>query len=94
MPYPFFAAHKGRWTLGPLLIYGRKGYDHAHAHHPYIGFLLLAIWLTLYGLIGLFSLSFAGLSVIMAILAIAAGVFILLERWVYCPDLGADHPTG
>ena len=45
-----------------------------------IGFLLLAIWLILSGLIGLFSLSFAGLSVIMAILAIAAGVFILLGR--------------
>jgi hypothetical protein len=45
-----------------------------------IGFLLLAIWLILYGLIALFSLSFAGLGVIMAILAIAAGIFILLER--------------
>ncbi|MGA2503271.1 MAG: hypothetical protein ABSG01_04185 [Anaerolineales bacterium] len=45
-----------------------------------IGFLLLAIWLILYGLIALFSLSFAGLSVIMAILAIAAGIFILIER--------------
>jgi hypothetical protein len=45
-----------------------------------IGFLLLAIWLILYGLIGLFSLSFAGLGVTMAILAIAAGIFILLER--------------
>ena len=45
-----------------------------------IGFLLLAIWLILYGLIALLSLSFAGLGVIMAILAIAAGVFILLNR--------------
>jgi hypothetical protein len=45
-----------------------------------IGFLLLAIWLILYGLIALFSLSFAGLGVIMGILAIAAGVFILLGR--------------
>jgi hypothetical protein len=44
------------------------------------GMLLLAIWLILYGLIGLLSLSFAGLSVIMAILAIAAGILILLER--------------
>jgi hypothetical protein len=45
-----------------------------------IGFLLLAIWLILTGLIALLSLSFAGLGVIMAILAIAAGIFILLGR--------------
>jgi uncharacterized membrane protein HdeD (DUF308 family) len=45
-----------------------------------IGFLLLAIWLILYGLIALFSLSFSGLAIIMGILAIAAGVFILLGR--------------
>jgi uncharacterized membrane protein HdeD (DUF308 family) len=45
-----------------------------------IGFLLLAIWLILYGLIALFSLSFSGLSIIMGILALAAGIFILLER--------------
>jgi hypothetical protein len=45
-----------------------------------IGFLLLAIWLILYGLIALFSLSFSGLGVIMGILAIAAGIFILLGR--------------
>jgi hypothetical protein len=45
-----------------------------------IGFLLLAIFLILYGLIALLSLSFAGLGIIMAILAIAAGIFILLDR--------------
>ena len=45
-----------------------------------IGFLLLAIWLILYGLISLLSLSFAGLWIIMGILAIAAGIFILVER--------------
>jgi uncharacterized membrane protein HdeD (DUF308 family) len=45
-----------------------------------IGFLLLAIWLILYGLIALFGLSFSGLSIIMGILALAAGIFILLER--------------
>ena len=38
-----------------------------------IGFLLLAIFLILYGLIALLSLSFAGLGVIMGLLAIAAG---------------------
>ena len=45
-----------------------------------LGFLLLAIWLILEGLIALFSLSFSGLPIIMGILAIAAGIFILLER--------------
>jgi hypothetical protein len=45
-----------------------------------IGMLLLAIWLILTGLIALFSLSFDGLGVIMGLLAIAAGIFILLGR--------------
>ncbi|MFN8381732.1 MAG: hypothetical protein U0V02_07320 [Anaerolineales bacterium] len=43
-----------------------------------IGFLLLAIWLILTGLSSFMSLG--GLSVILALLAIAAGVFILLNR--------------
>jgi hypothetical protein len=42
--------------------------------------LLLAIWLILTGLITLFSLNFQGLSLIMGILALAAGVLILLGR--------------
>jgi len=45
-----------------------------------LGMILLAIWLILYGLIALLGLSFSGLGVIMAILAIAAGVLILLGR--------------
>ena len=45
-----------------------------------IGMLLLATWLILTGLIALFSLSFDGLGVIMGLLAIAAGIFILLGR--------------
>lgn len=45
-----------------------------------LGMLLLGIWLILNGLIPLFNLSFSGLGTLMAILAIAAGVFILLER--------------
>ena len=45
-----------------------------------IGMLLLSIWLILYGLIALFSLSFSGLGIIMGILAIAAGIFILIGR--------------
>jgi hypothetical protein len=45
-----------------------------------IGMLLLAIWLILTGLIALFSLSFNGLGLIMGLLAIAAGIFILMGR--------------
>ena len=45
-----------------------------------LGMLLLAVWLILGGLIPLLHLSFSGGSTIMAILAIAAGVLILLGR--------------
>ncbi len=45
-----------------------------------LGMLLLSIWLILTGLIPLVSLSFSGLGTLMAILAIAAGVLILLGR--------------
>jgi len=45
-----------------------------------IGMLLLAIWLILTGLIALFGLSFQALGLIMGLLAIAAGIFILLGR--------------
>jgi hypothetical protein len=43
-----------------------------------IGFLLLSIWLILTGLSAFISMG--GLGVILALLAIAAGVFILLGR--------------
>jgi hypothetical protein len=45
-----------------------------------IGMLLVSIWLILTGLIALLKFNFAGLPLIMAILAIAAGIFILLGR--------------
>ena len=45
-----------------------------------LGLLLLSIWLILTGLIELLKFSFSGLPLIMAILAIAAGVFLLLGR--------------
>jgi hypothetical protein len=45
-----------------------------------LGMLLLAVWLILTGLIGLLSFTFAGLPLIMALLAIVAGVLILLQR--------------
>ena len=44
------------------------------------GMLLLAIWLIMTGLIPLLNLSFAGLGVIMSVLAIAAGVLILINK--------------
>ncbi len=45
-----------------------------------VGMLLLAVWLILTGLASLLTISFTGFSVIMAILALAAGVLILLGR--------------
>ena len=45
-----------------------------------LGMLLLGIWLILTGLIPLLSLGFSGLGTLMAILAIAAGVLIVLKR--------------
>ena len=45
-----------------------------------LGKLLLAIWLIGTGLIYVISLSFAGLGTIMALLAIGAGVLLLLKR--------------
>jgi hypothetical protein len=45
-----------------------------------IGMLLLAVWLVMTGLIPLLNLSFQGLGTVMAILAIAAGVFIVVGR--------------
>lgn len=45
-----------------------------------LGMLLLGIWLIVTGLIELTSFSFEGLPLIMAILAIAAGVLILIDR--------------
>jgi hypothetical protein len=45
-----------------------------------LGMLLLGIWLILDGLVPLLNLSFSGLGTLMAILAIAAGAFILLGR--------------
>ena len=43
-----------------------------------IGMLLLSIWLILYGLTYVLKLSFTGLGMIMGLLALAAGIVILL----------------
>lgn len=45
-----------------------------------LGMLLLGIWLILSGLIPLLNLHFSGLGAIMGLLAIAAGVLILMDR--------------
>ena len=45
-----------------------------------IGMLLLAVWLILSGVIPLLSLSIANLPLLMGVLAIAAGVCILVGR--------------
>lgn len=45
-----------------------------------VGMLLLAVWLVLTGLVPLFHFSFSGLGTVMAILAIAAGVLIVVGR--------------
>jgi hypothetical protein len=45
-----------------------------------IGLLLLAVWLILTGLIPLLNLSFSGLGAVMSILAVAAGVLIVVGR--------------
>jgi hypothetical protein len=45
-----------------------------------LGMLLLSIWLILTGVIPLLNLSFSGLHIVMAILAIVAGLLILLGR--------------
>ena len=45
-----------------------------------IGKLLLGLWLILTGLIRLIDFSFKGLATVMALLAITAGVLIVLDR--------------
>lgn len=45
-----------------------------------LGLILLGIWLIMTGVIPLLHLNFEGLSLIMAILAIAAGVLVLIDR--------------
>ena len=43
-----------------------------------LGFILLAIWLIVQGLVGLFDVGFEGLGILLGILAIAAGVVLLI----------------
>ena len=45
-----------------------------------LGMSLLGVWLIVDGLIGLLGLSFQGLGMLMSILALAAGILILMGR--------------
>jgi hypothetical protein len=45
-----------------------------------LGAVLLGTWLILQGLIPLFHLSFSGSGTVLAVLAIAAGVLVLIDR--------------
>ena len=47
---------------------------------PNLGMKLAAVWLIVTGLAGLINLSFAGLPIILSVLAIVAGVLIIAER--------------
>jgi hypothetical protein len=44
------------------------------------GFILLALWLILWGMITILALSFNGLWIVMGVLAILAGIFILVGK--------------
>jgi hypothetical protein len=45
-----------------------------------LGMILLAIWLIITGVLQLGVVSIAGISVVLAVLAIAAGILLLLQR--------------
>jgi hypothetical protein len=45
------------------------------------GVILLAIWLILHGLIVIFNISFTAEAIVMALIAIAAGILLFVERW-------------
>ena len=45
-----------------------------------LGLLLLAVWLILYGLLAVFNVSFPQQGIVMGILALAAGILILIKR--------------
>lgn len=46
-----------------------------------LGMILLAVWLILTGLIALLGLTFDGLGIIMGLIALFAGILILLRWW-------------
>ncbi len=52
-----------------------------------IGMLLLAVWLVAWGLVAPVP-TLGGLDVVLAVLAIAAGIFVFLDCWVNCHLFG------
>jgi hypothetical protein len=73
-----------RGAGGPQLkrnpLDGRPDKDPTMKLTKSLGMLLLGAWLILTGLIGLAHLSFSGLWLLMAILALAAGVLIIVGK--------------
>jgi hypothetical protein len=63
-------------AAGVLFLLNRRG----RTWRKNLGMLLLSIWLILTGLLPLLSIGFPPLGTLMAILAIAAGVLLLLRR--------------
>jgi hypothetical protein len=59
-----------------------------------LGLFLLAIWLLLTGLIDVFGLSFANLDLIMALLALVAGIVLLLQGLNVIKRLGTKRKWG
>jgi uncharacterized membrane protein HdeD (DUF308 family) len=45
-----------------------------------IGLLLLGVWLLLHGLISIINLHFSGLPVLMGVLAVVAGIMLIVRR--------------
>jgi hypothetical protein len=62
-------------AAGGILLLSLSGRRDRH-----LGVLLLGVWLVLRGIIPLINLNFTGLSLIMGILALLAGVFILVSQ--------------
>lgn len=54
--------------------------DWWRARQMSFGMLLLGIWLILYGLIALLALSFQGIGIMMGVLALIAGILLLVGR--------------
>jgi hypothetical protein len=61
-------------AAGVLILIGARNLPNR------LGMFLLAIWLIITGLLPLINLSFEGISVVMGVLALAAGVLLLLRR--------------
>ncbi len=63
-------------AAGAVILFGLRGRSLGNN----IGLILLAIWLILRGLLSVFDISFAGSGIVLALLAIAAGVLLLIGR--------------